>query len=103
MAVWVVRGSRSAPPCSAAPLQPRGCAANRSSVTSRPPRSLASRHPGTRIRTVLIRSVTQHFGEADCDGDELDRFTGQAWADTTYASGLDATSRHIRFRSDGSG
>jgi hypothetical protein len=60
-------------------------------------------NPGTRIRTVLIRSVTQRFGEAECDGDELDRFTSQAWADTTNASGLDATSRHIHFRSNRDG
>lgn len=58
---------------------------------------------GTRIRSVLIRSVTQRFGEAECDGDQLDRFTGQAWADTTNASGLDATSRHIHFRSNRDG
>jgi hypothetical protein len=32
-------------------------------------------------------------------GGTLERFDGQAWADTTNASGLDATSKHIHFAS----
>jgi hypothetical protein len=53
--------------------------------------------PGTRIRTELRRTVTQRFGNDDCMGATLERFSGQVWADTTNASGLDATSRHIHF------
>jgi len=55
--------------------------------------------PGTRIRTQLSQSVNQRFGSEECGGRELERFAGQAWADTTNASGLDATSRHIHFQS----
>jgi len=55
--------------------------------------------PGTRTRTELIRTVTQRFGSGDCDDGTLERFAGQAWADTTNASGLEATSRHIHFAS----
>ncbi|MGH2823220.1 MAG: hypothetical protein ACRDLY_09425 [Thermoleophilaceae bacterium] len=55
--------------------------------------------PGTRTRTQLSRTVTQRFGSAECKGGTLERFSGQAWADTTNASGLDATSRHIHFAS----
>jgi hypothetical protein len=55
--------------------------------------------PGTRTRTELSRTVVQSFGNAECEGDTLARFTGQAWADTTNASGLDATSKHIHFAS----
>jgi hypothetical protein len=29
----------------------------------------------------------------------LERFDGEAWADVTNASGLDATSKHIHFAS----
>jgi hypothetical protein len=32
-------------------------------------------------------------------GGTLERFSGEAWADTTNASGLDATSKHIHFAS----
>jgi hypothetical protein len=55
--------------------------------------------PGTRTRTELRQSVSQRFDAADCGGGSLERFRGQAWADTTNASGLDATSKHIRFAS----
>jgi hypothetical protein len=55
--------------------------------------------PGTRTRTELRQTVTQRFDRADCDGRSLERFRGEAWADTTNASGLDATSKHIRFAS----
>jgi hypothetical protein len=55
--------------------------------------------PGTRTRTELRQTVTQRFDSADCDGGSLERFRGQAWADTTNASGLDATSKHIHFAS----
>jgi hypothetical protein len=55
--------------------------------------------PGTRTRTELRRTVTHHFDSAECMGGVLERFSGQAWADTTNASGLDATSRHIHFAS----
>ena len=55
--------------------------------------------PRTRIRTELRRTVTQRFGTAECMGTTLERFSGQAWADTTNASGLDATSKHIHFAS----
>jgi hypothetical protein len=55
--------------------------------------------PGTRTRTELRRTVTQRFDGAQCMGGMLERFSGQAWADTTNASGLDATSRHIHFAS----
>jgi hypothetical protein len=54
--------------------------------------------PGTRTRTELRRTVRQRF-DAQCPGGTLERFSGQAWADTTNASGLDATSRHIHFAS----
>jgi hypothetical protein len=55
--------------------------------------------PGTRIRTMLVRRVTERFDRDDCEGGTVARFAGEAWADTTNASGLDATSRHIHFRS----
>lgn len=55
--------------------------------------------PGTRTRTELRRTVTQRFDSAECTGGTLERFSGEAWADITNASGLDATSRHIRFAS----
>jgi hypothetical protein len=55
--------------------------------------------PGTRTRTELRQTVTQRFDASACPGGTLERFRGQAWADTTNASGLDATSRHIRFAS----
>ena len=55
--------------------------------------------PGTRTRTELRQTVMQRFDSADCDGGSLERFRGQTWADTTNASGLDATSRHIHFAS----
>ena len=55
--------------------------------------------PGTRIRTELRRTVTQRFHTGGCIDGTLERFSGQAWADTTNASGLDATSRHIHFAS----
>jgi hypothetical protein len=55
--------------------------------------------PRTRTRTELRRTVTQRFGTAECMGATLERFSGQAWADTTNASGLDATSKHIHFAS----
>jgi hypothetical protein len=55
--------------------------------------------PGTRTRTELRRTVTQHFDNGACVGGVLERFRGQAWADTTNASGLDATSKHIHFAS----
>jgi hypothetical protein len=53
--------------------------------------------PGTRTRTELRRTVTQRFDAVDCMGGALERFSGQAWADITNASGLDATSKHIHF------
>lgn len=55
--------------------------------------------PGTSTRTELRRTVTHRFGAAECEGAALERFSGEAWADTTNASGLDATSRHIHFAS----
>jgi hypothetical protein len=55
--------------------------------------------PGTHTRTELRRTVTHRFGTAECKGATLERFSGQAWADTTNASGLDATSKHIHFAS----
>jgi hypothetical protein len=54
--------------------------------------------PGTRIRTELRRTVTQRF-DTRCGAGYLERFSGEAWADVTNASGLDATSKHIRFGS----
>ena len=54
--------------------------------------------PGTRIRTELRRTVKQRFDTRCADG-TLERFDGEAWADVTNASGLDATSKHIRFGS----
>lgn len=54
--------------------------------------------PGTRARTALRRTVTQRF-HTECMGGTLERFAGEAWADTTNASGLDATSKHIHFAS----
>ena len=55
--------------------------------------------PGTRTRTELRQTVTQRFDTTECMSATLERFTGQAWADITNASGLDATSKHIRFAS----
>jgi hypothetical protein len=55
--------------------------------------------PGTRTRTELRQTVTQRFDTTECVGGTLERFSGQAWADTTNASGLDATSKHIHFAS----
>jgi hypothetical protein len=55
--------------------------------------------PGTRTRTELRQTVEQRFDSTGCPGGSLARFSGQAWADTTNASGLDATSRHIHFAS----
>ena len=54
--------------------------------------------PGTRTRTELRRTVTQRF-DTKCMGGTLERFSGEAWADTTNASGLDSTSKHIHFAS----
>jgi len=54
--------------------------------------------PGTRTRTELRRTVTQRF-DTKCMGGTLERFSGETWADTTNASGLDATSKHIHFAS----
>ena len=55
--------------------------------------------PGTRTRTELRQTVTQRFDSSACTGGTLERFRGAAWADTTNASGLDATSKHIHFAS----
>jgi hypothetical protein len=52
--------------------------------------------PGTRTRTELRQTVTERF-DTKCLGGTLERFSGEAWADTTNASGLDATSKHIHF------
>ncbi len=54
--------------------------------------------PGTRTRTELRRTVTQRF-DSRCGAGSLERFDGEAWADVTNASGLDATSKHIHFAS----
>jgi hypothetical protein len=54
--------------------------------------------PGTHTRTELRQTVTQCF-DTMCMGGTLERFSGEAWADTTNASGLDATSKHIHFAS----
>jgi hypothetical protein len=54
--------------------------------------------PGTRTRTELRQTVTQRF-DTKCMGGTLERFSGETWADTTNASGLDATSKHIHFAS----
>ena len=54
--------------------------------------------PGTRTRTELRQTVTERF-DTKCMGGTLERFSGEAWADTTNASGLDATSKHIHFAS----
>jgi hypothetical protein len=54
--------------------------------------------PGTRTRTELRRTVKQRF-DTRCAGGTLERFSGEAWADVTNASGLDATSKHIHFGS----
>lgn len=56
--------------------------------------------PGTTIRTLLVQRAGQRFDQAACSGGHVERFIGEAWADTTNASGLDATSRHIHFRSE---
>ena len=52
--------------------------------------------PGTRTRTELRQTATERF-DTKCMGGTLERFSGEAWADTTNASGLDATSKHIHF------
>jgi hypothetical protein len=77
---------------------PGGELATRPLVRYVPPPQIARIRiaPGTRTRTELRRTVIQRF---ECDSGELERFSGQAWADTTNASGLDATSRHIHFAS----
>ena len=54
--------------------------------------------PGTRTRTELSQTATERF-DTKCMGGTLERFSGEAWADTTNASGLDATSKHIHFAS----
>jgi hypothetical protein len=53
--------------------------------------------PGTRVETRLTRSAGLAFDPARCEGGELRAVHGEAWADTTNASGLDATSDHVRF------
>jgi hypothetical protein len=53
--------------------------------------------PGTRVETRLARSAGLEFDPSRCDGGELHAVHGEAWADTTNASGLDATSDHARF------
>jgi hypothetical protein len=53
--------------------------------------------PGTRTRTELRQTVRQRFDGSECRDGVLERFRGEAWADTTNASGLDATSKHIHF------
>jgi hypothetical protein len=53
--------------------------------------------PGTRVETRLIRSAALAFDPDRCDGGELQAVHGEAWADTTNAGGLDATSDHARF------
>jgi hypothetical protein len=54
--------------------------------------------PGTRVHTRLVRSAGLAFDPSRCHGGELHAVHGEAWADTTNASGLDATSDHVRFR-----
>lgn len=54
--------------------------------------------PGTEVRTRLVRRARVSLTPARCDGAELESASGMAWADVTNASGLDATSSHIRFR-----
>jgi hypothetical protein len=54
--------------------------------------------PGTRVRTSLRARALVQFGRDACGGARLERATGMVWADITNASGLDATSSHIRFR-----
>jgi hypothetical protein len=54
--------------------------------------------PGTVVETRLERSASLAFDPAHCAGGELRSVSGEAWADTTNASGLDATSDHVRFR-----
>ena len=53
--------------------------------------------PGTRVETQLVRTARMAFDRARCEGGELEAVHGEAWADTTNASGLDATSDHVRF------
>lgn len=53
--------------------------------------------PGTPVETRLERSASLEFDAGRCAGGELRSVHGEAWADTTNASGLDATSDHVRF------
>jgi hypothetical protein len=53
--------------------------------------------PGTRVATRLVRTSELAIDPAHCEGAELVSVHGEAWADTTNASGLDATSGHLGF------
>jgi hypothetical protein len=53
--------------------------------------------PGTRVATRLVRTSELAIDPAHCEGSELASVHGEAWADTTNASGLDATSGHLGF------
>jgi hypothetical protein len=53
--------------------------------------------PGTLVETRLARSSRLAFDASRCRGGELKAVRGEAWADTTNASGLDATSDHAHF------
>jgi hypothetical protein len=53
--------------------------------------------PGTLVETRLARSTRLAFDSSRCRRGELRAVSGEAWADTTNASGLDATSDHVQF------
>jgi hypothetical protein len=53
--------------------------------------------PGTLVATRLVRTSRLALDPARCEGGELASVHGEAWADTTNASGLDATSGHLGF------
>jgi hypothetical protein len=53
--------------------------------------------PGTRVATRLVRTAALALDPTRCEGGELASVHGEAWADTTNASGLDATSGHLGF------
>jgi hypothetical protein len=53
--------------------------------------------PGTLVATRLVRTSRLDLDPTRCEGGELASVHGEAWADTTNASGLDATSGHLGF------
>jgi hypothetical protein len=53
--------------------------------------------PGTLVATRLASTSRLALDPAQCEGGQVASVHGEAWADTTNASGLDATSGHLGF------